>query len=906
MAFSLSNWFKGKPNGTAEAPADGSKSTAAPVAAPIRPTPAAPPVTRNVATVRKVVPNSVQPVSLRDPSARGPVSLGISAPAGPGASRPVTNLVPPRKISFGNPAATAAAYPAAPEPAAPPSAPEPTLQPSSVPDVPVSLEIGDFIDRLPPTLLAGGSVDRNRRVEFRSSELYSDLTKGRASVPASVIYEKCPELFSRPVSETEDAEVPLPLAKLVEQLTPALQTRPDQLAEDNVGEIETPFLQVAMEDSTRLPTAAGTTAGAIRPLTPLPSAPTSAELPERPPHRTGQIQAITVPKVSPAESLPMPAAPSAQSIGPINAGKRPPSTVRASVAGGKIRLSGPTVPTRISLTPGQAVPPPPAVPFGVPPVVNGDLPPSATQRIATPMPPLPASAASPSHQVSKKTQRIQIPPISLRSPASPSASPSRSPVAPPPAVPVQPSPVTVRPNNGDAEPVSPVVFRSTPPPPSVKPMPQSFAPAPPTRPSFPPPAFPAMPPAANVPVPTPAPTPAADDRRITLSLAAVLRGLSSSLLAVEPSSVPDDARISLPFALVEPQMRTGRVSVPRTVFIEALPEAHKEVLDAEADLPDVPLPLQEVFQNLPSNALTVRADQTEDQISHLYPTPFSQKAEEDAARLGVGEVPTAATPVAETAPATAAEPQASAPPVSPTDHPLPADEPTTAEMPSAEVSAPVVAGELPAEPARDIQLDLDDKTDEPVVEAKAPTEETATEEPPAPTFEPEAKSAPAPAAVPETPVVEAKQLEPAPTTQTVPVPMKGKDSELQVLFMTEDELDAKAIVRFVSQMPGIDGCTVMFGDGLRLAGNFPDESQSEGFSAMAPPFFKRAKNFAIETGLGTLQSFTLHTDGGPCSFLMHDDICLAVRHSNRGFMPGVREKLDIVVRELARMYSTAS
>ncbi len=72
--------------------------------------------------------------------------------------------------------------------------------------------------------------------------------------------------------------------------------------------------------------------------------------------------------------------------------------------------------------------------------------------------------------------------------------------------------------------------------------------------------------------------------------------------------------------------------------------------------------------------------------------------------------------MAETAPATAAEPQASAPPVSPTDHPLPADEPTTAEMPSAEVSAPVVAGELPAEPARDSQLDLDDKTDEPVVE----------------------------------------------------------------------------------------------------------------------------------------------------------------------------------------------
>lgn len=893
MAFSLSNWFKGKSNGTAEAPVE-NKATAAPAAPAAKPkaaAPTAPPVTRNLPAVRKVVPNSVQPVSLRDPSARPPMSLGVSAPAGPGASRPVTSLVPARKISFGNPAAVAAAHPSAPEFVAPPSAPQPETVPSDVPDVVVTLEVGDFIDRLPPTLLAGGAVDRSRAVEFRSSELYSDLTKGRASVPASVIYAKCPELFSRPVSETEDAEVALPLAKLVEQLTPALQTRADQVAEDNVGEIETPFLQVAMEDSARLPTAAGTTAGAIRPLTPLPPAPASVELPPRPLHRTGQIQTISAPKVPLSEPTPMPSAPTAQSVGPINPSKRPPSTVRASVAGGKIRLSGPTVPNRISLTPGPAIPPPPAVPFGVP-ALNNDLPPSATQRIATSMPPLPASAASPSHQVAKKTQRIQIPPISLRSPANPSASPVRPPAASPPSVPVQPSPVTVRPNNGETEPANPVVFRSSPPPPpSVKPMPQSFSPSP-LRPGFPPPAFPAVPPpdVAPAPVAAPALAPVADDRKITLGLAAVLRGLSSSLLAVEASSVPDEVKISLPFALVEPQMRTGRVAVPRAVFVEALPEGHKEVLGAEADLTDVPLPLQEVFQNLPSNALHMRADQTEEQITHLYPTPFSQKAEEDAQRLGVGEVPVGASAMA---------------PAAPADQPPAAEAPAVEEKPSAEISEPVAAEETPSEIARDIQLDLEDPAPAAFEEKPEEVVEAKTETPaPESTSSPLVEEAPAPV---EPEVVPAAVMQPESAAATkVPVPAKGKDSELQVLFMTEDELDAKSIVRFVSQMPGINGCAVMFGDGLRLAGNFPDESQTEGFSAMAPPFFKRAKNFAVESALGKLQAFTLYTDNEPCSFLMHDDICLAVRHSNRGFMPGVREKLDIVVRELARMYSAAS
>ncbi len=62
--------------------------------------------------------------------------------------------------------------------------------------------------------------------------------------------------------------MPLPLRKLVEQMGTALSTRHDQVEEENVGEIETPFLQVAMEDNARLPTAAGSAVGAVRPPIP--------------------------------------------------------------------------------------------------------------------------------------------------------------------------------------------------------------------------------------------------------------------------------------------------------------------------------------------------------------------------------------------------------------------------------------------------------------------------------------------------------------------------------------------------------------------------------------------------------------------------------------------------------------
>ena len=215
-----------------------------------------------------------------------------------------------RKVSFA-PGTAVTAAPAEPDPGA--AMPAPAFVPPA-PDVTVSLEIGDFLDRLPATLVQTGSFDRSKKVEFQASELYSDLSKGRASVPASVIYQRCPELFSRPVTETEDVEVPLPLRKLVEQMGTAISTRHDQVQEENVGEIETPFLQVAMEDNARLPSVAGSTVGAVRPITSLkPSAQPATEEAAEPaegvtasrPPRTGQISTISPVKAPAAEPPPL-------------------------------------------------------------------------------------------------------------------------------------------------------------------------------------------------------------------------------------------------------------------------------------------------------------------------------------------------------------------------------------------------------------------------------------------------------------------------------------------------------------------------------------------------------------------------------------------------------------------------
>jgi predicted regulator of Ras-like GTPase activity (Roadblock/LC7/MglB family) len=998
MAFSLSNWFKGKPGAPGseqleDAPSHEGEAPGAPVSPVV---PAHPPAPQPAA-VRTVVPNSVQPVSLRTPGSVAPrvaaAPLPVSAPppaAAPGGR--VSPVIPASrgKISFGG----------APAPEEHAGAPVPA--PEAIADVTVSLEVGDFLDRLPPNFVQSRDVDRHRRINFRASELYSDLTKGRASVPASVIYQKCPELFSRPVTDEEDTEVSLPLQKLVEQMSQAFQTRSDQVAEENVGEIETPFLQVAIEDSARLPKAAGTTAGALRPVQSL--APAQPLFPEtaRRSHRTGQISTISPLKTAP-EPAPMQAAPTAQTTAPINAAKRPPSTVRASVAGGKIRLSGPSMPTR--MVPVNVPPPAPAAE-----AVPMELPPSASQRILPPLQvPNAQSAASPSHQVSKKTARIQIPPISLRG----AGAPTRP--AAPAAVPVQTSPIPVRPGPS-AEPAAPAItFRSSPPRPpgGARPMPHSFAP-PAQRTPIPPPAFPV--PAAPVFTAEPAPAPVAvDARKISLSLAAILRGLPHSALSIEASSVPDNVRLTLPFSVVEPQLALGRIAVATPVFAAALPESHREVLAADAGLTEVPIPLQEVFQNLPAAALAIRQDQVVEEIGNAYPTPFSQKADEDAQRFGA--------PAVEAAPAAShSAPEAVAEALKTADEPLPealaVDLPLPPESNKQEDATPVTAAPAArAEEARgadigaertadfadedaskrDVPLDLSgeqksaesatsadagspadhDRSALEAIEAAQDAKKQADEETPA--DEKAAILAPEAATSEESPTArtsgeaaaEPKHAEPPArdeesasaghsnaelpevkagdtSDRALPDALEGiagksaaelperfpgatsstnghtaapsatdrqsvsaasgeaDDTPLQSLFMTEDELDAKTIVRLVSAWPGLEGCAVMFEDGLQLAGNFPHEGDAEGFSAMAPPFFKRARNFTGEINFGALQAFTLHTERGLVSFFMHDQICVSVRHTGRGFLPGVREKLIIVTRELARMYATAA
>src|SRR4029077_331241 len=178
--------------------------------------------------------------------------------------------------------------------------------------------------------------------------------------------------------------------------------------DEDVGQIDTPFLQVALEDQARLPKP-GTVP---TPITIAPPAPVTFQKPPtgpipvaapsfgqiRPPSGPVPLAATEAPPPPPA-AMPSQTAPIMGDAAP--AGKRLPSTVRASVSGGKIRLSGPSLPGRPSVVPAG---------FGTAPIPPRAIAPAAQQQA-------PVTALT-----SKKTARIQLPPIALRSSASTAAS----------------------------------------------------------------------------------------------------------------------------------------------------------------------------------------------------------------------------------------------------------------------------------------------------------------------------------------------------------------------------------------------------------------------------------------------------------------------------------------------------
>ena len=115
----------------------------------------------------------------------------------------------------------------------------------------ISLDLVDVVAQMPTSLVRPlQDGDGSRRVLLKAVEIEKGMATGRPTVSIASVYEQIPEIFLNSVPPSDTREVPLPFAKVLEQFS-KLELRNDQYRDQNVPQVETPFLQVTLEDNSR-------------------------------------------------------------------------------------------------------------------------------------------------------------------------------------------------------------------------------------------------------------------------------------------------------------------------------------------------------------------------------------------------------------------------------------------------------------------------------------------------------------------------------------------------------------------------------------------------------------------------------------------------------------------------------
>jgi predicted regulator of Ras-like GTPase activity (Roadblock/LC7/MglB family) len=118
----------------------------------------------------------------------------------------------------------------------------------------ISLELSDILEQMPSGYVKSSQAfDSSRRILLKASEIEKGMADGKPTVSLATIYEQAPEIFLQSLPRGETTHVPLPYGKVLEQFN-KVQVRSDQVSEQAVPQVETPILQVTIEDKERFGT----------------------------------------------------------------------------------------------------------------------------------------------------------------------------------------------------------------------------------------------------------------------------------------------------------------------------------------------------------------------------------------------------------------------------------------------------------------------------------------------------------------------------------------------------------------------------------------------------------------------------------------------------------------------------
>jgi len=141
-------------------------------------------------------------------------------------------------------------------------------------------------------------------------------------------------------------------------------------------------------------------------------------------------------------------------------------------------------------------------------------------------------------------------------------------------------------------------------------------------------------------------------------------------------------------------------------------------------------------------------------------------------------------------------------------------------------------------------------------------------------------------------------------TEAMPREARGNEiieqEPLQALFLTDEIMSVDRVIELCGGLPGINSCVLAHGSVVVASHNVPEGVDLVSMSAHAADMLQAMRASSARMGVGTVPAVTLHTEKGVISFFHRDDLTMLVFHRDRGFIPGVREKMAAVLGELTK------
>jgi hypothetical protein len=121
---------------------------------------------------------------------------------------------------------------------------------------------------------------------------------------------------------------------------------------------------------------------------------------------------------------------------------------------------------------------------------------------------------------------------------------------------------------------------------------------------------------------------------------------------------------------------------------------------------------------------------------------------------------------------------------------------------------------------------------------------------------------------------------------------------LQALFMTDENLNTGRVVELCGGLPGIQSCVLTSENQVVASHNTPEGLDIVSLSSNAAAMLRAMHDASAGMGIGDIPTVTLHTARGQLSIFQKEHLAMLVFHGDRGFVPGVREKMTSALTEL--------